>query len=137
MTFSGGSASFDIRKNQIGSVTLGVTGSAPTTKPFAKTLCSKAGSGFSSNNCELEFTSSGFDLVIRDKIANLPTSATLKAGGNCGPGFANESKNIAFWSTYESPNTSDIIGAPKVEIAGTEIGSTESTAAPINVQFNA
>ena len=137
VTFSGGSASFDIRKNQIGSVTLGVTGSAPTTKPFAKTLCSKAGSGFSSNNCELEFTSSGFDLVIRDKIANLPTSATLKAGGNCGPGFANESKNIAFWSTYESPNTSDIIGAPKVEIAGTEIGSTESTAAPINVQFNA
>ena len=137
VTFSGGSASFDIRKNQIGSVTLGVTGSSPTTKPFSKTLCSKAGSGFSSNNCELEFTSSGFDLVVSDKIANLPTSATLKAGGNCGPGFANESKNIAFWSTYESPNTSDIIGAPKVEIAGTEIGSTESTAAPINVQFNA
>jgi len=137
VTFSGGSSIFDIRKNQIGSVTLGVTGSSPTTKPFAKTLCSKAGSGFSSNNCELEFTSSGFDLVVRDKIANLPTSATLKAGGNCGPGFANESKNIAFWSTYESPNTSDIIGAPKVEIAGTEIGSTESTAAPINVQFNA
>ncbi len=137
VTFSGGSTSVDIRKNQIGSVTLGVTGSSPTTKPFATTLCSKAGSGFSSNNCELEFISSGFDLVVNDKIANLPTTATLKAGGNCGPGFANESKSIAFWSTYESPNSSDIVGAPKVEIAGTEIGSKESTAAPINVQFNA
>lgn len=137
VTFSGGSGSFDIRKNQIGSVILGVTGSSPTTRPFSKTLCSKAGSGFSTNNCELEFTSGGFDLVVSDKIANLPTTATLKAGGNCGPGFANESKKIAFWSTYESPNSSDIVGTPKVEIAGTEIGSTESTAAPINVQFNA
>lgn len=136
VTFSGGSASFDIRKNQIGSVTLGVTGSSPTTKPFSETLCSKAGSGFSSNNCELEFTSSGFDLVVNDKIANLPTTATLKAGGNCGPGFANESKSIAFWSTYESPMASDIVGFPKVEISGTEIGNTESTSAPINVQFN-
>lgn len=137
VTFSGGSASFDIRKNQIGSITLGVTGSSPTTKPFAETLCSKAGSGFSANNCELEFTSSGFDLVINDKIANLPTTATLKASGSCGPGFANESKSIDFWSTYESPTTSDIVGAPKVEIAGNEIGSSESTAAPINVHFNA
>lgn len=31
---------------------------------------------------------------------------------------------------------SDIVGSPKIEIAGTEIGNTESTSAPINVQFN-
>ncbi|WP_435248406.1 DUF6701 domain-containing protein [Vibrio sp. nBUS_14] len=137
VTFSGGSASFDIRKEQIGNVILGVTGSSPTTKPFAKTLCNKAGSGFSASNCGLQFTSNGFELVVSDKIANLPTIATLKAGGSCGPGFSNESKNIAFWSTYESPTVSDIVGSPKVEISGTTIGNTESTAAPINVQFNA
>ena len=137
VTFSGGSASFDIRKNQIGSITLGVTGSSPTTKPFAKTLCSKAGSGFSASNCGLQFTSNGFDLAVSDKIANLPTIATLQAGGRCGPGFANESKSIAFWSTYESPTASNIVGAPKVKIADREIGNTESTATPINVQFDA
>lgn len=137
VTFSGGSASFDIRKKQIGSITLGVTGSSPTIKPFAKTLCSKAGSGFSASHCGLQFTSNGFDLAVSDKIANLPTIATLQAGGRCGPGFANESKSIAFWSTYESPTASNIVGAPKVKIADREIGNTESTATPINVQFDA
>ncbi len=44
VTFSGGSTTVQLRNNTATAVTIGVSGSVPTTKPFSTTLC-KAGAG--------------------------------------------------------------------------------------------
>ncbi|WP_119564877.1 DUF6701 domain-containing protein [Vibrio cholerae] len=142
INFSGGSTTVEIRKNQPGSITLGVSGSSPTTKPFATTLC-QTGGGWSASHCSTTFADSGFVIDVPDFIANSSATATIKAvktsdaSLQCVPEFANVDKTINFWSSYIAPDSSSVVGSPAVSINAEEIGKSQALASAIPMTFNA
>ncbi|WP_339385141.1 DUF6701 domain-containing protein [Vibrio paracholerae] len=142
INFSGGSTTVEIRKNQPGSITLGVSGSSPTTKPFATTLC-QTGGGWSASHCSTTFADSGFVIDVPDFIANSSATATIKAvktsdaSLQCVPEFANVDKTINFWSSYIAPDSSSVVGSPTVSINSAEIGKSQALASAIPMTFNA
>ncbi|MBE4581410.1 DUF6701 domain-containing protein [Vibrio navarrensis] len=142
INFSGGSTTVEIRKNQPGSITLGVSGSSPTTKPFATTLC-QTGGGWSASHCSTTFADSGFVIDVPDFIANSSATATIKAvktsdaSLQCVPEFANVDKTINFWSSYIAPDNSSVVGSPAVSINAEEIGKSQALASEIEMSFNA
>ncbi|EPR4993309.1 DUF6701 domain-containing protein [Vibrio navarrensis] len=142
INFSGGSTTVEIRKNQPGSITLGVSGSSPTTKPFATTLC-QTGGGWSASHCSITFADSGFVIDVPDFIANSSVTATIKAvktsdaSLQCVPEFANVDKTINFWSSYIAPDSSSVVGSPAVSINTEEIGKSQALASEIEMSFNA
>ncbi len=142
INFSGGSTTVEIRKNQPGSITLGVSGSSPTTKPFATTLC-QTGGGWSASHCSTTFADSGFVIDVPDFIANSSATATIKAvktsdaSLQCVPEFANVDKTINFWSSYIAPDSSSVVGSPAVSINTEEIGKSQALASAIPMTFNA
>ncbi|EMQ2876012.1 MSHA biogenesis protein MshQ [Vibrio navarrensis] len=142
INFSGGSTTVEIRKNQPGSITLGVSGSSPTTKPFATTLC-QTGGGWSASHCSTTFADSGFVIDVPDFIASSSATATIKAvktsdaSLQCVPEFANVDKTINFWSSYIAPDSSSVVGSPAVSINTEEIGKSQALASAIPMTFNA
>lgn len=70
VTFSGGSATVSLRKTTAGAVTIGVTSSTPSSKPFSKTLCQAGGGALNEQNCTLNFADSGFVFDVPNIIAN-------------------------------------------------------------------
>ncbi len=142
INFSGGSTTVEIRKNQPGSITLGVSGSSPTTKPFATTLC-QTGGGWSASHCSITFADSGFVIDVPDFIANSSATATIKAvktsdaSLQCVPEFASVDKTINFWSSYIAPDSSSVVGSPAVSINTEEIGKSQALASAIPMTFNA
>lgn len=142
INFSGGSTTVEIRKNQPGSITLGVSGSSPTTKPFATTLC-QTGGGWSASHCSTTFADSGFVIDVPDFIANSSATATITAvktsdaSLQCVPEFANVDKTINFWSSYIAPDNSSVVGSPAVSINAEEIGKSQALASEIEMSFNA
>ncbi|MFH4665842.1 DUF6701 domain-containing protein [Vibrio cidicii] len=142
INFSGGSTTVELRKNQPGSITLGVSGSSPTTKPFATTLC-QTGGGWSASNCSITFAESGFVIDVPDFIANSSATATIKAvktsdaSLQCVPEFANVDKTINFWSSYISPDSLSVVGSPAVSINTEEIGKSQALSSEIEMTFNA
>ncbi|MEZ8447396.1 DUF6701 domain-containing protein [Vibrio splendidus] len=135
---SSGTGIYSVRKNTAGNLNIGVIGSDPAVKPGGETLCSSAGGGLGSGNCNIEFFSSGFVLDVPDKIANRPVTGRIKAvkssddSQKCLPSFQNTSKNIEFFGQYVTPDSSVIIGSPTI---GLKVGSVEqdlamSTASP-------
>ncbi|WP_337924879.1 DUF6701 domain-containing protein, partial [Aeromonas veronii] len=109
VNFSGGSTTVQLRNNTPTAVTIGVSGSTPTTKPFSTTLC-KAGAGTpSAAACTLNFADSGFFFDVPDSYSNQPQTVTIKAvkksdvTKQCVPGFASQTKNVKFWSSYITP----------------------------------
>jgi len=138
VTFSGGSTTVSLRKGTVGSTTIGVTSSTPSTKPLSKTLC-RAGSGaLSEASCTLTFADSGFVFDVPDKIANQPaTGVVIKAvkkddsTKQCVPGFASVSRTLNFWSSYISPSTTVNTANPTVTVNGTAVGA--SAAAPVSI----
>ncbi|MBE4592789.1 MSHA biogenesis protein MshQ [Vibrio navarrensis] len=142
INFSGGSTTVEIRKNQPGSITLGVSGSSPTTKPFATTLC-QTGGGWSASHCSTTFADSGFVIDVPDFIANSSATATITAvktsdaSLQCVPEFANVDKTIKFWSSYIAPDSSSVVGSPAVSINTADIGKSQVFASAIPMTFNA
>lgn len=142
INFSGGSTTVELRKNQPGSITLGVSGSSPTTKPFATTLC-QTGGGWSASNCSITFAESGFVIDVPDFIANSSATATIKAvktsdtSLQCVPEFANVDKTIKFWSSYIAPDSLSVVGSPAVSINAEENGKSQAFASEIEMSFNA
>ncbi|MCW4444768.1 LamG domain-containing protein [Vibrio splendidus] len=135
---SSGTGIYSVRKNTAGNLSIGVIDSDPAVKPGGETLCSSAGGGLESGNCNIEFFSSGFVLDVPDKIANRPVTGRIKAvkssddSQKCLPSFQNTSKNIEFFGQYVTPDSSVIIGSPTI---GLKVGSVEqdlamSTASP-------
>lgn len=116
INFSGGSTTVQLRRSTLGTVTVGVSGSVPGTRPLSTTLC-RAGSGPKNvASCTVSFASSGFVLEVPDGIANQPeTNVRLRAvresdpGQACVPAFANVSRTVQFWSGYITP---DATGRP-------------------------
>ncbi|ELB2793704.1 MSHA biogenesis protein MshQ, partial [Aeromonas hydrophila] len=131
VTFSGGSTTVQLRNNTATAVTIGVSGSVPTTKPFSTTLC-KAGAGTpSAAACTLSFADSGFFFDVPDTYSSQPQTVAIKAVKKsdvtklCVPGFANQSKSVKFWSSYISPtsNTYNSKMSVNSSVIGTDLGS--------------
>ncbi len=107
-TFSGGSATFSLRRNTPEVVTLGVA--SPNPAPATALRCF----GGTAGNCNLEFFDSGFLFsvpsftscggsanITLQAVRKSPTSEACIAAG----GFAGQTKTLRFWSSYLSPAT--------------------------------
>ncbi|ENC6433800.1 TPA: DUF6701 domain-containing protein [Aeromonas veronii AMC24] len=126
VTFSSGSTTVQLRNNTPTAVTIGVSGSTPTTKPFSTTLC-KAGAGTpSAAACTLNFADSGFFFDVPDTYSNQPQDVTISAvkkddiTKQCVPGFTGV-RSVGFWGTYNNPNTNNF--GSKISIDGNAIAT--------------
>ena len=120
LTFSGGLANAQLRSSAVGTVTLGVTGSVPATKPLSVPVCSTA-------NCRITYADSGFifdvpTLISARPQANIPLRAVRSSDNAqlCVPGFANVTRILQFSSTYVDPGS----GTQPVVVNGTSVGSS-------------
>lgn len=141
VNFTGGTTTAELRNNTVSAVTIGVSGSSPTTKPFSTTLC-KAGNGIpSSAACTLTFADSGFIFDVPDTYSNQPQTVAIKAvkksdvTKQCVPGFANQSKSIKFWSSYVSP-ASNIYNS-RMSVNNSVIGTSQGNATALSLSFDA
>lgn len=145
VSFSGGSTSLQLRNNLSGAVTVGVSGSTPSTNPLNTTLC-RAGSGaLSAAACTLNFADSGFVFDVLDTLANKPQDVVISAvkkddaTQQCVPGFASVSKPVSFWGSYVTPNANTF--GSQVTIEGNSISTYAANVASltgtvINVNFD-
>ncbi|WP_421328404.1 DUF6701 domain-containing protein [Aeromonas veronii] len=141
VTFSGGSTKVQLRNNTPTAVTIGVSGSTPTTKPFSTTLC-KAGAGTpSAAACTLNFADSGFFFDVPDTYSNQPQTVTIKAVKKsdvtklCVPGFASQTKSVKFWSSYISPASNPYNS--QMSVNSSAIGASQGAATPLSLVFDA
>lgn len=141
VTFSGGSTTVQLRNNTTTAVTIGVSGSNPTTKPFSTTLC-KAGAGTpSAAACTLSFADSGFFFDVPDTYSNQPQTVTIKAvkksdvTKQCVPGFASQTKSVKFWSSYITPANNAYNS--QMSVNGSTIGASQGAATPLSLAFDA
>lgn len=141
VTFSGGSTTVQLRNNTPTAVTIGVSGSTPTTKPFSTTLC-KAGAGTpSAAACTLNFADSGFFFDVPDTYSNQPQTVTIKAVKKsdvtklCVPGFASQTKSVKFWSSYITPASNPYNS--QMSINSSTIGASQGAATPLSLVFDA
>ncbi|MCF5896148.1 MSHA biogenesis protein MshQ [Aeromonas veronii] len=141
VTFSGGSTTVQLRNNTPTAVTIGVSGSTPTTKPFSTTLC-KAGAGTpSAAACTLNFADSGFFFDVPDTYSNQPQTVTIKAvkksdvTKQCVPGFASQTKSVKFWSSYISPASNPYNS--KMSINNSVLSTSQGAATQLSLAFDA
>ncbi len=141
VTFSGGSTTVQLRNNTTTAVTIGVSGSTPTTKPFSTTLC-KAGAGTpSAAACTLNFADSGFFFDVPDTYSNQPQTVTIKAvkksdvTKQCVPGFASQTKSVKFWSSYISPASNPYNS--NMSVNNSVLGTSQGAATPVSLAFDA
>ncbi|MFM5567701.1 DUF6701 domain-containing protein [Aeromonas veronii] len=141
VTFSGGSTTVQLRNNTPTAVTIGVSGSTPTTKPFSTTLC-KAGAGTpSAAACTLNFADSGFFFDVPDTYSNQPQTVTIKAVKKndvtklCVPGFASQTKSVKFWSSYITPASNPYNS--QMSVNSSTIGASQGAAMPLSLVFDA
>ncbi|WP_350431965.1 DUF6701 domain-containing protein [Shewanella sp. H8] len=152
VTFSGGEkADLQLRHNTVGTVTLGVSGSTPSTKAFSETLCRINGGSATAGNCDLDFADSGFIFEVPDKLANKPTNnitiSAVKTSDDtlqCVPTFADTTKDISFWSSYIDPSlpingqsvTVNDTPVSKLSTAGTNIKLAFDSTGTANIDVN-
>ena len=141
VTFSGGSTTVQLRNNAASAVTIGVSGSTPTTKPFSTTLC-KSGNGTPSvAACTLSFADSGFFFDVPDTYSNQPQTVTIKAvkksdvTKQCVPGFASQTKSVKFWSSYISPASNPYNS--NMSVNNSVLGTSQGAATPVSLAFDA
>ncbi|MDF2403259.1 DUF6701 domain-containing protein [Aeromonas sp. 5HA1] len=141
VTFSGGSTTVQLRNNTASAVTIGVSGSTPTTKPFSTTLC-KSGNGTPSvAACTLSFADSGFFFDVPDTYSNQPQTVTIKAvkksdvTKQCVPGFASQTKSIKFWGSYISPASNPYNS--NMSVNNSVLGTSQGTAVSVSLAFDA
>ena len=140
-SFSGGQKTFYLRKFQPGTVTLDVASSTPS-KQASSNQCQINGGGFSSSNCNLAFSDSGFLIDVPDKYAAEAVEVTISAvkqgdsNTKCDVGFGNVTKSVALWSQYLNPTAADIIGDPKVSVDPTGTYDVLNTSEPGADNFN-
>ncbi|MDY6980574.1 MAG: LamG domain-containing protein [Pseudomonadota bacterium] len=139
-TISGGSASFDLRHNTAGTVTLDIASSSPsTTNP---PVCVNTADGTSS--CDLTFYDTGF-------LIDVPTQTSCQTSGDltisavrtdettqkCVPAFSSTTKNLKLWATYSDPAS----GTQNVTLTHATndytLPATEPGATNVPVQFDA
>ncbi|WP_371862791.1 DUF6701 domain-containing protein [Vibrio cholerae] len=143
LTLNNGIGLTQLRRNEAGTVDVGVSGSNPTAVAFNNTQCSYNGSDFSANNCTVNFLDSGFVVDVPNAYANQTVTGTIKAvrkdnaSQQCLPSFGNVQKSVAFWSEYLNP-TANHSGFQSVSVGvnGTPIGQSANNATSISLNFN-
>ncbi|WP_445768871.1 DUF6701 domain-containing protein [Rheinheimera sp.] len=144
ITFSGGSTTASLARTVSGSSTVGVSGSVPSTRPLSQTLC-RAGAGpLNTASCSVNFADSGLVFEVPDGIANQPNSDILLSAvrkddnsQQCVPGFANVTRNVAFWSDYITPDSSLKPVAWPVTVNNQSAGLTAAAPVIMPLAFNA
>lgn len=144
ISFAGGSTTASLARTQIGSTTVGVSGSIPATRPLSQTLCRAAGGALSAAACSVSFADSGLVFTVPDGIANRPDSNILlsavrkdNASQQCVPAFANVSRNVAFWSSYITPDNNERPVSWPVMVNNVAAGLTEADRQSQLLNFNA
>ncbi|GAB2909767.1 DUF6701 domain-containing protein [Rheinheimera gaetbuli] len=143
INFSGGTTTASLARTVIGSTTVGVSGSIPSTRPFSQTLC-RAGSGaLSAAACNISFADSGLLFEVPDGIANQPQQNILlsavrkdNASQQCVPAFANVSRSVAFWSDYITPDATGRPVSLPVIVNNQNAGLTEANRQSQTLAFN-
>ncbi|ELJ8717265.1 MSHA biogenesis protein MshQ [Vibrio cholerae] len=143
LTLNNGIGLTQLRRNEAGTVDVGVSGSNPTAVAFNNTQCSYNGSDFSVNNCTVNFLDSGFIVDVPNAYANQTVTGTIKAvrkdnaSQQCLPSFGNVQKSVAFWSDYLEPSSgSSGFKVLPVVVNGTNVGQSANNAQPINLTFD-
>ncbi|HFG1862449.1 TPA: DUF6701 domain-containing protein [Vibrio cholerae] len=143
LTLNNGIGLTQLRRNEAGTVDVGVSGSNPTAVAFNNTQCSYNGSDFSANNCTVNFLDSGFVVDVPNAYANQTVTGTIKAvrkdnaSQQCLPSFGNVQKSVAFWSDYLEPSIgSSGFKVLPVVVNGTNVGQSANNAQPINLIFD-
>ncbi|MFO4671164.1 DUF6701 domain-containing protein [Vibrio cholerae] len=143
LTLNNGIGLTQLRRNEAGTVDVGVSGSNPTAVAFNNTQCSYNGSDFSVNNCTVNFADSGFVVDVPNAYANQTVTGTIKAvrkdnaSQQCLPSFGNVQKSVAFWSDYLEPSSgSSGFKVLPVVVNGTNVGQSANNAQPINLTFD-
>nr|AFF60300.1 MshQ [Aeromonas veronii bv. sobria] len=141
VNFSGGTTTLQLRNNLATAITVGVSGSTPSTKPLSTTLC-RAGSGaLSAAACTLSFADSGFFFDVPDTYSNQPQTVTIKAVKKsdvtklCVPGFASQTKSVKFWSSYITPASNPYNS--QMSVNSSTIGASQGAATPLSLVFDA
>ncbi|WP_429112357.1 DUF6701 domain-containing protein [Aeromonas veronii] len=141
VSFSGGTTTLALRQNTAGTVTVGVSGSTPSTKPLSTTLCRVGGGAKSAAACTLTFADSGFIFDVPDTYSNQPQTVTIKAvkksdvTRQCVPGFANQSKSVKFWGSYITPTSNPYNS--QMSVNSSTIGASQGAATPLSLAFDA
>ncbi|ENV1281133.1 DUF6701 domain-containing protein [Vibrio cholerae] len=143
LTLNNGIGLTQLRRNEVGTVDVGVSGSNPTAVAFNNTQCSYNGSDFSANNCTVNFLDSGFVVDVPNAYANQTVTGTIKAvrkdnaSQQCLPSFGNVQKSVAFWSEYLNPTANNSgFQSVSVGVNGTPIGQSANNATSISLNFN-
>ncbi|HAS3150610.1 TPA: MSHA biogenesis protein MshQ [Vibrio cholerae] len=143
LTLNNGIGLTQLRRNEAGTVDVGVSGSNPTAVAFNNTQCSYNGSDFSVNNCTVNFADSGFIVDVPNAYANQTVTGTIKAvrkdnaSQQCLPSFGNVQKSVAFWSEYLNPTANNSgFQSVSVGVNGTPIGQSANNATSISLNFN-
>nr|QIN53187.1 MshQ [Vibrio cholerae]QIN53206.1 MshQ [Vibrio cholerae] len=143
LTLNNGIGLTQLRRNEAGTVDVGVSGSNPTAVAFNNTQCSYNGSDFSANNCTINFLDSGFIVDVPNAYANQTVTGTIKAvrkdnaSQQCLPSFGNVQKSVAFWSEYLNPTANNSgFQSVSVGVNGTPIGQSANNATSISLNFN-
>ncbi|EGR2240392.1 MSHA biogenesis protein MshQ [Vibrio cholerae] len=143
LTLNNGIGLTQLRRNEAGTVDVGVSGSNPTAVAFNNTQCSYNGTDFSANNCTVNFADSGFIVDVPNAYANQTVTGTIKAvrkdnaSQQCLPSFGNVQKSVAFWSDYLEPSSgSSGFKVLPVVVNGTNVGQSANNAQPINLTFD-
>ncbi|MGU3133595.1 DUF6701 domain-containing protein [Vibrio cholerae] len=143
LTLNNGIGLTQLRRNEAGTVDVGVSGSNPTAVAFNNTQCSYNGSDFSANNCTVNFADSGFIVDVPNAYANQTVTGTIKAvrkdnaSQQCLPSFGNVQKSVAFWSDYLEPSSgSSGFKVLPVVVNGTNVGQSANNAQSINLTFD-
>jgi MSHA biogenesis protein MshQ len=144
LNFSGGTATANLSRTTIGTVTIGVSASVPITKPLNVPYLCQIGA---SPQCDVNFSDSGLVFSVPDKLAAKPASgievqAVKKVGSqSCAPSFVGVSRTLQFWSTYKSPLAPGLDPTARVTVSqgstGSEIGLAETTPTSMLLNFDA
>lgn len=144
VTFSGGTAKVYLSHTSATvPVTIGVSGSVPGTLAGSDTLCRKGAGSKSVAACTISFADSGFVFDVPDKYAGQAETIKLKAvkkddeTKQCVPSFADVARELSFWSGYQTPAAAQIIGSPQVRVNGTAVGTSETSAEQLLLNFDA
>jgi MSHA biogenesis protein MshQ len=140
VTFSGGSTTLQLRNNLASAMTVGVSGSTPSTKPLSTTLCQAGSGALSTAACTLNFAESGFIFDVLDTLANKPQDVVISAvkkdnaTQQCVPGFTG-ARSVGFWGTYTNPSTNAF--GSQIAIDGNPIPTyAASVASPTGTVIN-
>ncbi|WP_342058977.1 DUF6701 domain-containing protein [Aeromonas sp. OTU364] len=140
VNFSGGTTTLQLRNNLASAMTVGVSGSTPSTKPLSTTLCQAGSGALSAAACTLSFADSGFVFDVLDTLANKPQQVVMTAVRKdntsqlCVPSFQKQTKRITFWSDYNVPAT-NLFGS-QIRIDKTAIATTAGTPTAMDLYFN-